>query len=264
MFLSKAEPRFLFSPDPAPGGGTGEPPPAADDSTDVMTAEELGNMVTGAVKNHLKKMLPESLTAALAGLKLDERFASLETKLAAPPAPQQTPASEPHRTELEKKLAAIEAQLAEEKTARALAENARIQADEARAFDGARLALRNALKDKAGEDYLDDWVDRLSVIDKRLSVSEDGKPMLKVRHSAHKSIPEEDVDMTLEQAIPVLLSKPEYKKYQPAPGGTNDGRRSPGPRNSRSQAELATSTNPLDRAEAKLASLGVSFNEEFG
>ena len=222
-------------------------------------------MVTGAVKNHLKKALPQALAMALGELKLDEKFASLESKLApAKPADPAPGEGKQPPSDVDKKFAALESQLAEEKAARSAAEKARQDAEDHRSFENARGALRTALEGSAKKEYLDDWVDRLTLIDKRLSVAEDGTPLLKVRHIPYKGQPEEDGEFTLDKAIPLLVGREEFKKYQPAPGAPSGERGSRGPRGPAARAALAGSTDPLDRAEAKMAELGINMNDEFG
>ena len=233
----------------------------------ALTEEDVGRMINGAFTSQLKRLLPGMISEAVSGLKLDEKLAAIEAKVAESAKPQESTkgGKGSEESETTKELKAIKVQLEEEKAARVAAETARQQADEQRLFDGAKLALRGALKEKANEDFLDDWVDRLAVLDKKLTVTDDGAAILKVKRVPYKGAQEEEVDLPLAEAVPILLARPESKKYLPAPSGAS-GKGARGPTNGSATTRVpsANSDNPLDRAQAKLAELGINFEDEFG
>jgi hypothetical protein len=165
---------------------------------------------------------------------------------------------------VKKDLERFAIELDAERSARKAAEAKTAEVEGQRRFDGAREKLKGLLKEKAHPDFLDDWVDRLTVVQKRLSVGEDGSATLRVRHIPYKGATEEETDLPLEQAVAALLQRPEEKKFQGVPA-TNTDKQTRGPRDARGTgAPNPKSDNPLERVEARLNALGSSLEEEFG
>lgn len=249
---------FLCAPagdDPAGGGGAdGSGKPA-------MTEEQIGAMVNGAVEGKLRKLLPSAMTEAISSLKLEEKIAEAVAKVAPKPPDDTGKDKKPAESELEKQIRTLAKNLEDEKAARVVAETAKQQAEERQRFDGARQSLRTALKEKANEDYLDDWVDRLSVLEKRLSFGEDGAPLLKVRRVPFPGAPEGDEEMPLADAVKVLLARPEAKKYLAVPSPRADGRGGPKGNGAGNRAPALDSTNPAERARALAAAQGFDLDD---
>jgi hypothetical protein len=117
------------------------------------------------------------------------------------------------------RLTKAEEETKAEKAARVAIENQRIQ-------DGARGALRGALADLVNPLYLDDAMTRLDVIEKRLKTDDKGNPILTVKRAPYKGAPEEDVELSLDEAIPLLVQSKDMARYLLPPGGQGgDGQR---------------------------------------
>jgi hypothetical protein len=238
-------------------GGGGD-----DNAPKYLTEEQFGEVFNKAFTakwRSLEKQLQGSQEKLQEGLlsKLDERFAQLS-----PPPPKDPPPEKGKESEFEKQLKTLADQLESEKAARQASDNARIEIENARRFDTGRISLREGLKEKAHPAYLDDWVDRLTVVEKRLKVDDDGNALLRVTHAPYRGSPEVEEELPLTQAIPILIAREESKRWQ-APPPAGDGRAGgKGPSGSGvpgSRSPKSDSSNPIERADARMRELyGVS------
>lgn len=234
-----------------------------DDAPKYLTEEQFGELFNSAftarwktVEKQLKTSSEKSTTDLLA--KLDERFDALK------PAKQDDKADQkPDNAadgELKKQLKELADKL-EKSELRATEEaGKRAEIEKQRMYDGAKLALTTSLKEKAHPDYLDDWI---RAVEPKLTVADDGSVTLKVKHTPFKGSPEVEEELPLDQAVPKLFERAEFKKYQAAPAPANP-KGSPGPRTQTQGKPSINSENPLDRVRARLGDLGVNFDEEFG
>ncbi len=107
------------------------------------------------------------------------------------------------------------------------------------------------------------WVDNL-IHHKRLKVEDDGTPLLEVEFAPAKGMPKQKEFLPLEEAIGHLVASDESKRFQPPPSGEG-GRGSPAPRGGRrANAASIESKDPAERVRARLESMGISYDNEFG
>jgi hypothetical protein len=234
---------------------------ADDNAPKFITEEQFGELFNRAFTSQWKKyekQLQSGQEKFQGDLltKLDERFAQLKP----PPSPsddKQT-AKDP---EVKKQLEDMAAKLEASEKRFAESERARAEIERQRLFENAKTTLTGALKEKAHPDYLDDWV---RAVEPRLQLTNDGSATLKIKHSPYKGSPEVEEDLPLDQAVPKLLERPEFKKYQ-APPAPPEGKGGRAPRSGPGNGTPRTnSDNPIDRVAARLGELGMSFDEEFG
>jgi hypothetical protein len=244
------------------GGGGGTPP-----GPKYITEEQFNETLSKALTAHMKRELPKVVQSQLGELKLEERFSTLSEQLSglanAPKLGKETE-SKGQDTDLQRQLQTLADQLETEKSARVAAEKASADAEAARRFDSARQKLRTGLQPKAHDKLLDDWVSRLTVLENRLFVDDDGNATVRVKHVPFKGSPEVEEDLPIDEAIPKLIERQEYHHYQAVP--ESGGGKNPGPRvGSRGSRHFnPKSDDPLERTRARLAEQGVSFEEEFG
>jgi hypothetical protein len=235
-----------------------------DDAPKYLTEEDFGKLFNGAftakwrtLEKQLQTSQEKSTTDLLA--KLDEKFAALKPAKSDDQTDKTKPAPESDAVQKQLKELAEKLELATAKAAEA--DRARAEVERQRVYDGAKASLTSALKEKAHADYLDDWI---RAVEPKLTVADDGTVTLKVKHSPFKGSPEVEEDLPLDQAVPKLIERAEYKKYQAAPA-VPDGKGSRGPRTTAANGKTSlNSDNPLDRVRARLADIGVNFDEEFG
>ncbi len=217
-------PLFEESKDPPAGGA---PPPAAF-TPEQLTA--LGQVVNSALTDKLKgfekNKLGPAIAESLKGLNWEETLSPVMAKFK-PPEPEPKPADgkpDPKVTALESQLADVKKLLAAEAAERQKA------VDEGRAKD-ARAALRSALTPHVRADALDIAVRDLFDAQKRVTLDENGRALIKVSRADYSGAPE-DVDMPLTDGVAQWIKTSEGKFFAPAPGGTQETRGGAGPRRS--------------------------------
>jgi len=253
------------------GGGGGNAAPFTEEQT-----KALGAMISGAMRGEGKRLIATAVGESLKSinwsetLKLDEvldgKLAKLidDTGSAGDDGASGGGKTDPAKPdpEIQKQLTKLADELEKEKAARLAALNEAAETKRAHEFGAARQKLYESLKPHANETLHDVWVDNL-VHHKRLKV-EDGVPLLEVDYAPAKGMPKQKEFLPLEEAITHLVASDEAKRFQPAPG-TENGRGSPGPRGGRRVgAPSLDSKDPAERVRARLESLGVNYDAEFG
>jgi len=234
------------------------PPPAA------ITEEDVGRIVNSAVTSQLKRLLPTAISEAIGGLKLDEQISAALAKIQPPPTDDKDKQKAGSKTDLEKRLEEMALKLEASEASRLAAEKQRIDTEQARKLDAANTALRAALQPKLRPELLEVAASHWGTVQGRLKLAEDGSPLLRVKRSPYKGAPEQDEDLPLADAIPYLLASEEAKAFLPAPGTADPTKGTRGPRAPGMPGGKPNSDNPLERVSARLAELGMSFEEEFG
>jgi hypothetical protein len=229
MFLQRGS-AILRAPDPDPaGGGGGDPkdPPANPFSDEQQIA--LGQLVNQAVTSQMKRGLAPAIAEAMKGINWGETLAPEFAKLApVKTEPDPDPKGGGTKSDLERQLAKIAGELEAEKSARTAADKLRLQVEHDRKVDAATVKLRAALQDKVAPGALEHALAHLTQVQKRLSVDENGKELFTVRKAAYKGGPENDEQVTLEEALPIVLAEDSMKIFLPAPKGQPGN--NPGPR----------------------------------
>lgn len=219
------------------GEPTPEPAPADPPAPKYVTAEEVAQMVTGAVHANLKKALPK----AFEDLKLNELVQKAVKDAVPPPAPAPEPTSDPkpdpRLAALEQKYADLDKQYQAEKKARTEAEQ---KAREDKAFQD----LRSALTPHVRPEGLDAAAKLLFYADKRVTFDDDGRPVMTVRKAPYQGGDEEDVQMPLADGVALWVKK-DGALFAPPPEPTGDKRGPGGPRR-----HLATGNDGMPRYDA--------------
>lgn len=207
------------------------PPEADETKTDPpspgMSEEDVGRIVNAAVTSQLKRILPTAVTEALGAAKLPDliaqQFAALKGADDGASDGEGQKAKPGTKSDLERTVQDLAAKLeASEKKTQA-AEQARIETEQARKLDAATTAFRSSLSTKLRPELLDVAVTYWGSAQKRLTLSPDGEPMLRVKRAPYKGAPEADEDLPLAEAIPILLSSDEAKAFIPAPSAQPGG-----------------------------------------
>lgn len=244
---------ILRSPegDPASGGGGG------DDEAPAFTDAQLkaiAQVVNSAVTSHGKRQptLAEQLKGVNWGELLAPEFAKLTSATSSDGADADDedsapPAKKPKKSDSDKRIEALMAEIAEEKKARLDAEERRLKAEQDRRVDAAKIKLRTALQGKLAPGALEHAIDRLTVVQNRLKVDENGNATFKVRRAPYKGLPEEDAELSMDEALPLILAEEDMKIYLPAPSG--GGGKNPGPRGN---GAIPTYSTPANTEEEKL------------
>lgn len=227
----------------------------------------IGNIVNQAANHQLKRMLAPAVGEALKTINWKETLAPIVTELA--PKPSTTEEDESGKGKGGKgKEAAFEQQFKDlatklenaEKRADA-AERARAEAEQKRLLDSATTAFRNALQPKLRDDLLDVAVSHFG---REIKLAEDGTPVMRVKRAPYKGAPEQDEDVPLAEAVPILLAAPSMKPFLPAPGGNTETQtRRNAPTEQRSGARTSTTlpTDPASRTLAELNAAGLSVDD---
>lgn len=263
MFGQRYGSAILRAPegDPAGGGGSGEGGEPVKPFTDEQLTA-IGQVVNAATTSQLKRMLGPSIAEGLKGMNWGELLTPEITKLVPPPSNgsgggDDDPAGgkggkgKSGNSELERRVQELASQLETEKKQRQAADEARQKAEQDRRVDAAKIKLRNALQDKVAPGALEHAVDRLTIVQNRLKVDENGNVTFRVKRAPYKGAPDEETDVSLEEAIPAVLAEEDMKIFVAAPKGNSDGR-SPAPRGSASFPNYATPAQ-TDEEKAKRA-----------
>jgi hypothetical protein len=269
MFIRRGS-AILRAPEPENTGGGGTPA-----FTDEQQAA-IGQIVNQAVTSQLKRGLGPAIGEALKATKWDEVLAPsvnglLDKYLDGVPNPDDgdgdtDPAPKPGKTgkksgndsALEAQLQKLATELETERKARQAAETARTDAEQKRLLDGANTAFRNALQPKLRPDLLDVAVGHFG---SGLKVGEDGSALLRVKKAPYKGAPEEDMDLPLGEALPILLAAENMKPFLPAPGAPSDPKRGGGPRDHHNPGPAPTGNDPASKTIAQLNSMGLSADD---
>jgi hypothetical protein len=205
----------------------------SDDNKDQpkpLTEEDVGRIVNAAVTSHLKRTLatglPEAIKESLAAMNFGQQIEETVKKLVPQPADSAAKSKDkPGDDEFKRQLQALGEKLEASERARAEAEKQRAEIEHQRMFDGALGKFRSAITKDVRPELLDVAVDHFS---KRLTLDEQGTPLLRVRRAPYKGAPEEDASVPLDEAVPLFLASKELHPFKPAPGGQQaDGNQSP-------------------------------------
>lgn len=253
-----------MAPEGDGGGGGGAPPapPAGGGDPKLLTEEDVGRMVNAAITSHLKRSQTETnklITESIAGLKIDDKLSELVKQIKPVVEPDKDPSGK--KGEMERQLQDLASKLElSEKRAQA-AESARIEADNKRRFDNAMVEFRSMLQPKVRGELLNVAANNWALIEQRLKVAEDGSSTLRIKRSQYKGGPEQEEDIPLVEAVPILLASADAKPFLPAPSGGQQER--PGAPNARpprtpaagNQNPSAADTSDAAKAQAVLDSL---------
>lgn len=190
-----------------------DPPPSG------MTEEDVGRIVNAAVTSQLKRLLPAAVTEAISGMKLPEMISAQVAAMKDPGEEEPTsgkPKNQP-KSELEKQLQELAAKLEASEKATKEAERLRIETEQARRLDAGTTAFRTALSSKLRPELLDVGVSHWGTVQKRLTVNDDGTVLIRVKRAPYKGAPEQDEDLPLAEALPILLASEEAKPFLPPP-----------------------------------------------
>lgn len=242
------------------GGGAADDAPFTE--TQLAALQQLiASTANSAVTAQLKRNLPVAIADGLKGVNFGEILAPEIAKLKpAEPSAEKKPAE----SEFTKQIQDLAAKLEASESARAGAERARIDAEQKRLHDSALSQLRNHLQPKLRDDLLDVAVSHWANTEGRLKVTDDGQALLRVKRAAFKGGPEQDEDLPLAEAIPLLLASKEAKPFIPAPGGQQEkGGPAKQPRAPFVASQSSTSADMSDTAKAQstvdaLAKLGIN------
>lgn len=210
--------------------------------------KHISQIVNSAVSAQLGRNLSKAVGEGLKSMNWSEIIAPEVQKLAPQPAPGDKTPAKAADSDLEKRIQQLADDLEKANKLRLDSESAREKAENGRRVDAARSKLRNALSEKVAAGALDHAVDRLTLVQNRLTVDENGNATLKVKRPEFKSGPLVDVDLSIEEALPVLLAEDDMKIYLPAPSG--GGGKNPGPR---SGGQLPTYSAPATTDQEKVA-----------
>lgn len=253
------------------GGGKAGEPFTPEQLTALGTI--VGQTVNSAVTNHMSRNLGKGISEALKGLNWGEVLGPEIAKLA--PKGDDSGGKGGGGTGaddgkgkaggdpvLQQQLSKLAGELEKERQARQESDRLRLETENQRRVDQATTELRGLLQPKLRPELLDVFLRDLTVGQKRLTVGEDGKATLKVKKAPYKGAPEQDEDLPLAEAVQLLLEREETKAFLPAPGG-GPGKRGGAPGTGGAGAPKTDSKDPLDRVAARLADLGMDFNNEF-
>jgi hypothetical protein len=154
-----------------------------------LSEEDVGKIVNAAVTSQLNRALPKALEAA--GLKLPELIQAQLAAIKPPESPDDPakPGKPGTKSDLEKTVQELAKKLEDAEKATKEAERQRIEAEQARRHDAAVTAFRSALQPKIRQELLDVAVSHWGSTEKRLTLSEDGSPLLRVKRAPYKGAP---------------------------------------------------------------------------
>lgn len=184
------------------------------ESTPGMSEEDVGRIVNAAVTSQLKRLLGPAITEAIGGLKLDKQIAAEVAKLKPEQAPEPKPSD---GGKPDPKVAALEATVQELKAKLAADAEETKKLQQASRDKDALAALKSALGPLVRPEALDIAASHLFVAQKRVTVDEQGNPLISVRKSAYAGAAEEDVQMPLADGVQHWIKSPEGKFFAPAP-----------------------------------------------
>ena len=228
-----------------------------------LTEEDVGRIVNSAVTAQLKRSLPQAVTEAVTGLKLDEQIGAAVAKLQSPklepPAGGEGDDGGSGRVttkDLQKQITTLSEKLeASEKKATA-ADQQRVEIEQRVRFDRGLTAFRSGVQQHVKSDLLDVFVEHHGRTKGRLKVDENGNATLTVKKPPYKGAPPVDEDLPLAEAIPLLLASEEAKPFLPAPGGHQE--KQPKGRQQLQALSSGAPADPYSTAVAALEKAGLS------
>lgn len=187
----------------------------------TLTADEISEMVTGAVRSHTKREVQTALKSAFEELKLDEMIATAVQSIKPPEAPDIKPEGEgstkpdPRLVALEERAAALETKYQAELKAREAAEQK--SRDES-----SRAALRSALgpafeSHPNGSQVVDTVSQLLFDAQKRVKYDNDGRPTFTFRKSPGHGLEPEDMEFSIGDGVQQWLKSDDAKIFLPPP-----------------------------------------------
>lgn len=270
---------LLFAADGSGGGagGAGDDKSGGDTGQPFTPAqlEHLGKTINAAITGHMKRGLGSAVTDAFKAINwreiiepvMGEILAEDDTDTGGSGGGEGDDASKSKRSgvdpDISRQLAKLADDLEKEKAARlaAVKESERVRQEHE--FSSARQKLYESLKPHASESLHEVWVDNL-IHHKRLKI-EEGQPLLEVEYVPSPGMPKQREFLPLEEAVAKLATSEEAKRFMPVPDGSGGGG-NPGPRNGARRANNAPkldSKDPYERAQARLAALGIDADSEF-
>jgi len=192
------------------------------DKKSGIDPQELTNIINSAVTAQLKRALPKALEGVTQTL--NEAIKRQIGELKPPPKDDDDESKDkaknrpdPELIDLRQKYEAMQAKLSE-------AESKREAAEKKRRDDKAYADLRGLLaKGGVRPDMLEDFSDLLFHARKQVQFDDDDQPMLRVKFSPGKGMPEEEQSLPLESGVTQLLKTPMAGRYLPPPGGASGG-----------------------------------------
>lgn len=204
------------APDAAKGGN-GDQAPAG------MSEEDVGRIVNSAITSHMKRLdVAGQVKAALGELNLGDLIKAEVEKIAPKPPPSggagddAKPKTDPA---IEARLRELAEQLEKSEAARLAEQKSRAELEQRHKRSAAKQSFRDAVAEKIRPDLLGVFVDHFADSRGLLKLDDNGAPVLTVKHAPYKGAAEEDVDMPLDQAVPLLLAQKDVHPFLPAPGG---------------------------------------------
>lgn len=260
MFIRTMSRGLLLAPEPGQAGGGNADPEAPK----PLTEEDVGRIVNQAVTSQLKRLnLEGKIADSIAGLKLDEKFEALVSKIGDGKPPQGVFEGDKGKgqidPEIARQLTALNEKLEAERELRIKAEQSKAETEQAHRFDAAKQSLAGKLKEHADDRWHDLWVEHL-VNNQRLKLDDDGAPQLLVEYAAVKGMPKTREFMPLEDAIPHLVKEDASKRFMAVPDPSG-GQGSKGPRSN--GVTRSDPTTPGGAYEAQMRALGHDPNALF-
>ena len=223
-----------------------------------LTEEDIGKIVNAAVTSQLKRAIPNAIAESLKtvdwsgtlGTIVDEKLKTFQ-----PPAPEKGQESEGSKADpkIEAQLRAMSEKLEASERRAKEAEDARAQVELQRQRDAGISAFRSKVSEKVRPELLDVFVEHFA--GKRLELDEKGNPLFSVKRSPYRGAPEEDVKLSLEEAIPILLTSKEVSPFLPAPGGQQGN--GAGKRSATFVPGSSNSSDPAAKTVEDLGRLGI-------
>lgn len=240
--------------------------------TKLMEAQMagLGNTINAAVTSQLKRVEPKhaeavqaAVDAALAKQREEQEQQREEQQGKNGNAPNdKNQNGQPHRDpEAEKRALALEKQVLALQKALEDGNTQRAAAEKRAREQGAQSRLSSALSKVKPE--VKDLLAKAWQADGKVTFDADGNPMLRVRKSPVKGLPEEDMELPLEEGVAHWLSTKEAEAYLPPPTGprgtVQSARTAPAPFAARAPITQPSNgaSSPFDEDAAALRSAEV-------
>lgn len=249
----------LMSPEPGAGGGAG----GKDDPPKALTEEDVGRIVNAAVTSQLARVLPKAVGEALGGLKLEETIGKTVTDAIAKLAPiPPNPDDDKNKgkkvelpPEVQQQLKDLSAKYEASEAKAIAAEKQRIELEQARFHDAALGRIKDSISPKLNPDYQDLAIREIGT---RVKIDATGKATVSVKRAPYKGAPEQDEDLALDEALPILLASKDMARFLLPPGQQQQQRqvsnRAPGTNGTPAPAGV-TPTSEAAKAQSVLAEL---------
>lgn len=209
--------------------------------TKYMSAEEVTAMVTGA-NERMRKSLSAEIEKAVKGIteSIPETLkAHVEAMKSEVPKPTEAKGDGKSESKPHPETLALQQQLADMKKAMQERDQALAEAEKKAKNDAARNELRSQLAAHVRPEALDMTTQLIFDAQRRVSLSEDGTPVFKVRKSPMAGMPEEDMELPIKDGVANWLKSDDAKFFLPPPASaqTDNRRGSPMPRNIKAGAD---------------------------